>query len=201
MHSLWMSVIYLCMRKLNLVSQKYNRLLVLEEAPSMDGRTAWRCQCDCGTIKIVKTDNLRDGSTKSCGCWNDEQRSSRAKNMFSKNIKFTPSETSARRVWRKQYSEMDYNDFYLLSQQECFYCGAVPANVQNSAKEDKKSSIYAKENGYFKYNGLDRIDNTKPHSKENCVPCCKYCNYSKRERTTDEFKAWIIRAYNTLTKV
>lgn len=39
----------------------------------------------------------------------------------------------------------------------------------------------------FIYNGLDRVDNTKSHTKENCVPCCKYCNYAKRNLTIEEF--------------
>ncbi len=30
------------------------------------------CQCQCGTIKKVKKDSLKDGSSKSCGCYNRE---------------------------------------------------------------------------------------------------------------------------------
>ena len=181
------------MKKLDLTGQKYYRLIVLESAPAVNGRSAWKCKCDCGIIKIVKTDDLRSGDTKSCGCWNNEQRSLRAENMYSKCIKYTPIEASAKRVWRSNYEEMSFEDFYSISQQPCHYCGENPSNIQNSA--DKKSSENMKKNGYFTYNGLDRIDSTKPHSKENCVACCKYCNYAKRERTVEEFKAWLIKTY------
>ena len=27
---------------------------------------------------------------------------------------------------------------------------------------------------------------------ENCVPCCKYCNFAKNDMSYDEFKKWII---------
>lgn len=59
--------------KLNLAGERYGKLLVLEEVPSIveksgQIRTAWRCRCDCGNAVIVKTINLRAGDTQSCGC-------------------------------------------------------------------------------------------------------------------------------------
>lgn len=181
------------MKKLNLTGQKFNKLTVLDIAKSIGGRTAWKCQCDCGIIKNIKTEELRNGGTKSCGCWNQEQRSNRAENMYAKRIKYSPKEASARRVWRTCYSEMSYEDFYEISQQLCYYCGASPCNIQNTA--DHRSSDKMKKEGYFTYNGLDRLDNSQPHYKENCVACCKYCNYAKRERSVEEFKEWLSKAY------
>lgn len=35
-------------------------------------------------------------------------------------------------------------------------------------------------------NGLDRIDSSKGHTKENCVPCCKECNQAKMNYWTFE---------------
>lgn len=186
------------MRKLDLTGQKYHRLTVVEAATAINGRSAWRCQCDCGTIKVVKTDDLRSGDTKSCGCWNQEQRSKRASNMYSKCIKYTPQEASARYIWSKRYNEMPFEEFYGLSQANCHYCNEPPSNYQNVAT--KYSSQDMKENGYFTYNGLDRLDSTKPHSKENCVPCCKWCNYAKRERSVEEFKEWLIKTYEYFVK-
>ena len=52
-------VILHIMRKLNIVGQKYNKLTVLEEASPINGRTAWKCQCDCGKITEVSTNNLK----------------------------------------------------------------------------------------------------------------------------------------------
>jgi hypothetical protein len=181
------------MKKLNLVGQKFGRLAVLKEIIPIGGRSAWECQCDCGTIKNIKTEELRGGGTKSCGCWNNEQRSLRAENMYSKCIKYSPTDASARRVWRANYKEMLFEDFYTISQQCCYYCGSAPSNIQNGA--DKKSSENMKKDGNFTYNGLDRLESTKPHSKENCVACCKYCNYAKRERAVIEFKEWLVKTY------
>jgi len=187
------------MKRLNLINQKYNQLSVIDYADPINGRSAWLCKCDCGNFKVIKTEELRSSGTKSCGCLNNKQRSLRADKMYSKKIKYSPAEASARKVWKNRYKEMPFEDFYLISQNNCFYCGNLPANIQNAST--KFSSQNMKQNGDFIYNGLDRIDNSKNHSKENCVACCKYCNYAKRERSFSEFKEWINRVYLKLNNI
>lgn len=68
--------------KLNLMNQRFGRLLVVDSAPNKNGRTAWQCKCDCGNEITVTTKSLRDGNTKSCGCLQKEVVSK----QFSKNI-------------------------------------------------------------------------------------------------------------------
>lgn len=63
----------------NLAGMKFGRLTVIESAPntvSPSGkiRTRWICKCDCGKDCIVKTDHLRAGLTRSCGCLSEENR-------------------------------------------------------------------------------------------------------------------------------
>ena len=65
-----------CVKKLifsqkDLVGQKFGRLTVLENLPG--GKK--KCKCDCGNIVKVKTDNLINGNTQSCGCFQKEQTS------------------------------------------------------------------------------------------------------------------------------
>lgn len=182
-----------------MINKKFHKLLVIEQVESIKNRSAYKCLCDCGSIKIIRAEHLKSGDTKSCGCLNNEKRSSRAKQMYSTRQKFSPKEASANRVWRKRYKDgLIFEDFLQLSQQNCAYCGAPPNNKYNAAQDDKKSSPFAKENGEFIYNGLDRIDNSKNHCIENVVSCCKFCNYSKRERSLEEFKLWVKLVYNKL---
>ncbi len=54
-------------KKLNLTGQRFGRLTVIEPAPNMGKRTAWRCRCDCGRETVVTTGRLRSGKTASCG--------------------------------------------------------------------------------------------------------------------------------------
>ena len=55
-------------QKLDLTGQRYGHLTVLGPAENIGTRTAWRCLCDCGRETVVRTNRLRSGHTKSCGC-------------------------------------------------------------------------------------------------------------------------------------
>lgn len=46
--------------------------------------------------------------------------------------------------------------------------------------------IYCGETDWHKL-GCDRIDNNKPHSKDNVVPCCKKCNDERRRQDFENF--------------
>ena len=57
-------------------------------------------------------------------------------------------------------------EFERISKSSCFYCG----------KEGP--------------NGIDRKDNSKGYILDNCVPCCKHCNYVKGNLSQDDFNTW-----------
>lgn len=61
------------MKRIDLTNQRFGSLTAIEIAPSFiqpSGKkvSAWKCQCDCGNVINVRTDNLRNGHTTSCGC-------------------------------------------------------------------------------------------------------------------------------------
>lgn len=55
----------------DLTGQKFGRLIIQEWA----GNGKWQCLCECGNIVLAQTDNLKNGNTKSCGCYQKEQTS------------------------------------------------------------------------------------------------------------------------------
>lgn len=64
------------MRKLNLVGQVFGRLTVISEGPGyIDYKGGkginWVCECSCGSGKVVVTrgSNLKTGNVTSCGCY------------------------------------------------------------------------------------------------------------------------------------
>lgn len=71
------------MRRLNLIGQKYGRLIVVREIEQIGTKRRFWCKCDCGKEIPVLMDSLRSGNTKSCGCFNKEQSSL---NNMTKNI-------------------------------------------------------------------------------------------------------------------
>lgn len=66
---------------IDLTGQRFGRLTVIDRAPDVKkGVPRWNCICDCGGKCIVTTGNLRNGHTKSCGCYDREMTSQRSKN-------------------------------------------------------------------------------------------------------------------------
>src|SRR5581483_2965314 len=102
--------------------------------------------CNCGnTVHVLTSQVGGDRRIKSCGCFYQASRSKVCR-------KFEPVISAARHVWRTtHYNEgCDFDTFYRLSQQPCYYCGAGPTNVANHAKakaRGKVASDYQKENG------------------------------------------------------
>lgn len=60
-----------------------------------------------------------------------------------------------------------------MFRRDCHYCGAHPE--------------ISRETGKKRLNGIDRVDNTKGYTKDNCVTCCKMCNRMKSAYTLVEF--------------
>lgn len=52
---------------IDLTNKKFGKLFVISRFKDNDKHTKWKCQCSCGNITIVTSDNLNKG-IKSCGC-------------------------------------------------------------------------------------------------------------------------------------
>lgn len=62
-----------------MTGQRFGKLLVIERAadyisPRGDKIVRWRCKCDCGSEKIARGKDLREGRVNSCGCGNPIRR-------------------------------------------------------------------------------------------------------------------------------
>ena len=187
------------MKKKNLVGQTFGRLTVISEkiiGEPKDTRAHWNCQCKCGNTIVVSTNHLTSGNTKSCGCLKSDTTRENQKLSLPMVTKYEPHIATARRVW-KSYGYQDkkciliFDEWLLLSQQHCFYCGIAPSNEYNYFIKKKDASQEAKNNGNFFYNGLDRIDSSLPHTIDNVVSSCSICNRAKNERTTEKFYQYI----------
>lgn len=56
-----------------MIGKRFGKLVVIKRAgthvtPSGQKKPTWLCQCDCGNQKIVASQDLKTGHTKSCGC-------------------------------------------------------------------------------------------------------------------------------------
>ena len=53
----------------NLVGQVFGRLKVIERVANKGKHTAWRCACECGNVIETLSQRLKNGESRSCGCW------------------------------------------------------------------------------------------------------------------------------------
>jgi hypothetical protein len=60
-------------RKIDLMNQRFGRLLVIKEEGRKSRNVAWLCLCDCGNYKVIAGQSLRTGRTTSCGCLQRER--------------------------------------------------------------------------------------------------------------------------------
>jgi hypothetical protein len=58
---------------IDMAGMRCGRFTVLARVAGEPRIPAWRCQCDCGTTKVVRGCDLRQGKIKSCGCWHRER--------------------------------------------------------------------------------------------------------------------------------
>lgn len=63
--------------------KRYGRLVAIQRVKVARTRfQVWECQCDCGSRTEVRSDCLKSGKTKSCGCLRDDSRKDPARNKF-----------------------------------------------------------------------------------------------------------------------
>jgi len=143
--------------------------------------------CDCGATASALVTNVRQGQTKSCGCFRKQKATEKRLAPGEATLNFLYDRTKRSALRRGIVFELALDEFKALAQKDCVYCGAPPA-------PRKQKTHY----GAFVCNGIDRENNDRGYVKGNSVPCCPTCNFAKAGMTVDEFKAWIKRAHDHL---
>lgn len=169
--------------KIDLQGKVFGRLKVISEAGFIQKipkskLVLWLCECSCGSQVIVKAVCLRYGKTKSCGCLQREWAVIAGKNSKKEG-------TALRALYaRFKYQAIKRNlEFKLTIEQvenliskECYYCAVKPNNYLSV---HKVSNLI--------YSGIDRRNNSKGYTVENCVASCWGCNRMKGSMSEDEF--------------
>lgn len=64
------------MKRMDLSGKKFGRWTVQSERiVRPPNQIMWRCICECGTDKYVSINTLKNGESKSCGCYRDDKAS------------------------------------------------------------------------------------------------------------------------------
>jgi 5-methylcytosine-specific restriction endonuclease McrA len=188
----------------DLHGKQYGQLRVIDLVPEhASGKRVWLCQCTCGTWRILPTERLTTGNTKSCGCLRKELCRQTGKKS---QIKLSAGESGYRQLLRKykrsaterdlayELSELEFRE---LTKSNCHYCNRAPA--QTSHGFSRKDST--RDHTAYTYNGIDRKDPSLGYIPSNCVTACSTCNWAKQDLSHDAFLDLITQIYkNTAEK-
>lgn len=178
----------------DLTGKKFGLLFVdkyVGEAKSR-GKQLWRCKCDCGNYKVVQSNHLVYGKTKSCGCLHKRKGKD---SPFFKGVGELPLDfyNKIRRSCHRWGRTLSFDvtpeylwNLFLKQNRTCALTGVSIAFDGSGAenKHHETNKITA---------SLDRIDSTKGYVKGNVQWVHKKINMMKGELTTDEFREWCRR--------
>lgn len=143
----------------DLTGQRFGRLVAIERVgTAKDGQAQWLCQCDCGNTTVVRAGDLRRGNTQSCGCLQKEYMESdwnKTHGLAHTRIYKIWSDMKARCSNPKDTHFREY--------------GARGITVCQEWQDDFMTFYnWSMTNGYTNELTLDRIDNNKGYSPNNC---------------------------------
>ena len=162
------------------IGDTYGWWTVLSEIRE-DGRKFILARCRCGKEQKHQRSNLVNGHSTKCRTCSGKERGPREDKrvlgigLAQKDLYYSYKKSA---MVRGISFDLDFERFSILTQEDCFYCGEKPTNLKKVRQE------WADD---LKYNGLDRLNNDEGYHSTNVVPCCKYCNYMKRELNYNEF--------------
>lgn len=85
---------------IDLAGKRVGRLTVIDRAGMDRSHATWRCLCDCGKELVVRGQSLRDGISRSCGCY--KRDSAAARNRANRGSK-SPMWRGGRRINKHGY--------------------------------------------------------------------------------------------------
>lgn len=138
----------------DIVGKKYNMLTVLKFDSIKNEQAMWLCKCDCGNEKVLRGSRLKEGVTTSCGCY-------RVGRLKKHGLSTSNEYTIWHDIRRRCKKENNIN-----------YAGYGGRGIGVCERWDN-------ENGFMNFyddmgkrpskkHSIDRIDNSKGYSKENC---------------------------------
>lgn len=145
----------------DLTGQKFGNLTVLERAGSNRNKTAlWLCECICGTKKIIPSNALIKGESKSCGCIKSFGETKIKELLNNNNITFIQEKTFPTCKFKdtNRLAKFDFfiNDTYLIEfDGSQHFRSGTGWNTEEKFQKTQEHDIY--KNQWCKENGISLI--------------------------------------------
>ena len=139
----------------DITGQKFGRLTAIKYLYNSNaGKAVWLCKCDCGNLIEAISGNLCSGMTNSCGCYKKDRHP----------VIHGMSNSRLHKIWQNMKTRC-----YNKNNTAYKNYGARGIAVCDNWKNDFQSFYnWSISNGYKDTLTLDRIDNNKGYSQNNC---------------------------------
>lgn len=140
------------MKAIDLTGQRFGKLTVSKKSDKRSGsnRILWECLCDCGETALCTLGNLRNGSSKSCGCTRGQKHGGKGTRLYS--------------IWNNMKTRC-----YNPGVKGYRWYGAKGVTISPLWTNDFKAfRAWSLENGYEDDLTIDRKDSDKGYTPENC---------------------------------
>ena len=149
------------MRYIDLTGQRFGHLVILERAENgKGGMTRFLCRCDCGNQKIIMSKHLKSGAIDNCGCMREE----RMRDTKKSNGAHMGCKTRLYRIWCSMKGRC-YNE---NRERYPDYGGRGITVCDEWIQDFNAFREWALANGYSDNLTIDRKDNDKGYSPDNC---------------------------------
>lgn len=150
------------MKFVDLTGRRFGRLTVISRAkdrvfPCGVRGVSYLCKCDCGNEKVISAAHLRNGHASSCGCLQKESRINTHKKHGARNHRLYTIWTCMKQRCNNPNSD-DFKNYGARGITVCF----------EWLNDFKAFYDWAMSNGYADNLTIDRKDNDKGYSPENC---------------------------------
>lgn len=144
------------MKTIELTGMKFGRWTVIKKVKSNKNIAVWECVCECGTIKNVGSHYLRNGNSKSCGCYNREV-------AILSNTTHGKTYTRLYSTWCKMKGRCTNPKLKVFK-----YYGGRGITIYEEWFKFEKFYEWALSNGYNDTLTIERKDNNGNYEPENC---------------------------------
>ena len=162
----------------DITGQRFGRLVALNFSHKDKNRkTYWDFQCDCGNIKTLRTDQVKNGNIKSCGCLKKEQDNINLNRKGSEPWKYDSQGLSQHPLYYK-WKGMKERCYDVHSNSYKRYGGRGIEICEEWLCSFKAFYDWSINNGWEEGLQIDRIDNNGNYEPNNCryVTAKENCN-------------------------
>ncbi len=144
-------------KRIDLTGQKFGRLVVIEVVKEKGKRKKLMCRCQCGKVVEVSEDKLKSGHTKSCGClW--------IETIKERNSTHGKTKTKLYSIWNAMINRTTNKNVWNFKNY-----GERGITVCEEWKRNFISFYeWAMKNGYKEGLSIERKNNNKGYSPDNC---------------------------------